>query len=122
MPTYLAAIDFLDALATQERDYDIPGVGMVRIRGLTQEEAHRLRIKSEKAGSEQLGQFQIEVILTGLVHPQLTEEHIDGLRHGRFAVVSSIADAIVELSGMDVEAPNVPGGGSSNGQVTGALP
>lgn len=78
-----------------EADVDLPGVGTVRVRGLSQAEAHMVEQVKGTAARER------KILALGLVEPQLTEVEV-----GRWQAaapsgeVTRAALKVAELSGM----------------------
>lgn len=94
---------------TPEETILLPGVGEIRVRGLTRSEAVSLqRVKDDPAALEQL------IVRLGLVEPSLTADEVKGWYETAPAGLTDIIVAVVErLSGLSEGAPksDVPGPG-----------
>lgn len=82
-----------------ERELDVPGVGTVRIRGLSRAEILAAQALTADGAMERF------VVAAGLVDPQLTEDEVDVWRrnvtHGEVGLVFAV---IEELSGLGEDA------------------
>jgi hypothetical protein len=106
----LSADDFLTALAGEATDYDLPGVGVVKIRPIPYIDTQRLL--REHAGDEMA--LMMGALVAGLVEPQLSEADIERLQRGATGPVIDLARRIMAISGMGPreELENLAGGGS----------
>lgn len=78
----------------EEREVDLPGVGAVRVRGLSRAETVRL-------GQLELGQADAFLLQRGLVQPALTPEEIDQWRDSVSAdEIAPAYEMIAALSGI----------------------
>ena len=105
---YLNADDFLDGIAGEAVDMEIPGLGTVKIRSL--EYMDLQRINKMARGDEMEAGFQIAIV--GLVEPQLNTEQIERLKKSKPGVIAQIAKRVSELSGIRDDIENLVGSGS----------
>lgn len=82
-----------------EAEVEIPGVGKVRVRGLSRAEAMLVRqVEDVKA-------FECRMIALGMVEPKLTEDEVEQWQQATTpAELEAITSAILDLSGMAVGA------------------
>ncbi|MEZ5411032.1 MAG: hypothetical protein R2761_23580 [Acidimicrobiales bacterium] len=86
--------DLLAAGKLTEKDFDLLGVGQVRIRALSRGEAARLSDLGSTAEREMF------MILHGLVEPKLTKAEVQGLYNGAVSgLLAPLLDEIATLSG-----------------------
>jgi len=110
---YLSAADFLAGVQGQAVDYEVEGVGVVKLKGLTTAQAKTLYAKHS---GDEIG-LMLGAVGMGLVDPRLSEEQIEQLGDASVGRISGIAQRVLQLSGM-ADKPaleNLAGGGSSNG-------
>lgn len=93
---YLSKADFLAGITLTPVDFEVPGVGLVRVRGLTTLELSELQ--------RTYGGDPIAMMLAGvkrcLVEPALDTSELDQLGQGKPGVIQAIGDCIMELSGI----------------------
>jgi predicted Zn-dependent peptidase len=109
---YLSKADFLAAITAEPEDLAVPGVGTVRVRGLTTYEANSLYARYEKDNAELL----VRALLAGLVEPAFTEDDLPALRNAAAGKLAPVAQRIMDLSAMSKseDALGEAGGGSSD--------
>lgn len=79
-----------------ERDVEVPGVGTVRVRGLSRAEA----LECQKVAGD-AGALERKALAFGLVEPALSEDEAAGwYGSATFAELEPILSAIQELSGL----------------------
>lgn len=108
--SYLSADDFLTGITGREEDYDVPNLGLVRLRSLTTLEVRDLT-KLAKGDNVLVALYAVQV---GLVEPRLAPTVIDALWASAAGFMSDISNRILELSGMKDRAglENLAGAGS----------
>ena len=94
--TYLESKDLLLGIAITEEDFEIDGVGIVRLRGLTAKQGVEGLRGMDK---DPMMRFQ-KIILMGVVRPQMTDADLALLADGKIGVVQNLATKIMEMSGM----------------------
>ena len=100
LTTYISKKDFLHALSVTEQDFDVPGLGSVRIRALTLAERGVMQKKYIKGeGVDNMG-MQTELLLKGLVSPRLSEKDVAAIKAGLPGLVDMITLKIMGASGM----------------------
>lgn len=89
MSKYLTGKDFLAGIIGAEEDFEIPGVGTVRIRAPGKLEAMR-------AAETSTGQVDsiVKIIACALVEPKLTEEEITELYHAQHNMIDPLIERI----------------------------
>ena len=108
---YLTPDDFLPGLLGQEVDFDVSGLGMVKVRGLTVGEVSELRRATRGNGTALL----VHTISLGLVEPRMTVEQLLAAPAGMATKYEEIGVRIAELSGLTddkEQQDSFPGGGS----------
>ena len=109
--SYISADDFLSGVTGEELDFDVPGLGMVKIRSLTTREVGK--INREADGDP--GKMMAMAVRDGLVEPQLSGDVLAVLNDAKPGPIADISRRIIELSGMSEEAEaleDLAGGGS----------
>jgi hypothetical protein len=92
-----------EAPALAERDVEIPGRGMVRVRALTRTEA--LSLRYIKDGDEGVQAVERRMIALGMVEPAMTEAQVGAWqRSSAAAEMEDVSRTISELSGMTEQA------------------
>lgn len=83
-----------------EKDLEVPGLGKVRIRGLSREKALAVaKMAEEKAGFDAQ---EREWLRWGLVEPELSYQDIERWQaRAQSGQIGTVTDAIVELSGVE---------------------
>ena len=85
--------------ARVEKDFEIPGWGVVRIRALSTDEYWRGQQAAKEQGVFDHERWQAYVISTAMVDPRMSYD--DAIRFGRerpYGVVTRLANAIVDLT------------------------
>lgn len=106
---YLSAADLLAAAVGETTDFELPGLGTVKLRSLTVlEYATLLR----EAASDPV-MTNMKTVALGMVEPALSLDELLALRAGAIASFVPAAERIAELSALanKVELANFPGGG-----------
>jgi hypothetical protein len=112
--SYLSKADFLAGILQRPVDLDVPGLGVVRVQGLTAEQLSDLQLSFE---SKPPIEVTIQMAYRGLVEPQLSEEDIAALHQANFGYINAIANRVMALSGVggttanSEELENLAGGG-----------
>lgn len=91
-----------------EREVEIPGVGTVRVRGLSRAEA----LACQKVGTSDVGALEQKILHLGLVDPRLTEVEVaEWYAAAPAGEIDPVTTAIQELSGLGEGAgkSDVPG-------------
>ena len=110
---YVGRGDFLRALAVQEEDLEVVGLGWVRFRPLTLDEATMLREQHTNVkGVLDTAGMMAAAVVKGMVAPALSAEDVAAIRAGRPAVIDELAKAIAMGSGMDDGFEGEAGSGS----------
>lgn len=79
-----------------ERTVELPGVGMVRVRGLSREEAFSLKKEKDTEAMER------KLVLLGLVEPKLSAEDVaEWYAHAPAGEIDLIVGPIQELSALN---------------------
>lgn len=94
---YLTREEFFHGVETDEEDYEIPGVGTIRLRGMEVKTGLEAMGSGDDAGTR----FQ-KVILAGVINPKLTVADLAVITDGKIGVIQDIAMAIMKLSGIEV--------------------
>ena len=82
-----------------ESDVEVPGVGTVRVRGLSRAEALLVRDAVDRAKGEQ------KILSLAMVDPKLTEAEVAAWQSASVALeIEAVTDKIMELSGMSESA------------------
>lgn len=80
-----------------EEEVEVPGVGKVRVRGLTRGQA--LKIEGKEMQVAEMERF---LISTAMVEPSLTEDEVEQWQNNTLAgELQGVVEAIVRLSGME---------------------
>lgn len=109
--SYLTPDDFLIGVLGQAVDFDVSGLGTVRVRGLTVGEVSEIRRVTRGDGTLLLA----HTISLGMVEPHMTVEQLLAAPAGMATKFEEIGVRIAELSGLsdDREQQDAfPGGGS----------
>lgn len=95
-PVYntISKADFLSALVRDDRYYDLQGVGLVRIRGLSVKEAQTLYQKYEGSRAD----LVVNVIKTCVTEPELTEEDTQALYDAKAGPINTLFEEIMSMS------------------------
>lgn len=110
---YVGRGEFLKALAVREQDLDVPGLGLVRFRPLTLDEAQALRERhTDRKGTLDTAGMMAEAVVRGMVEPALSGEDVAAIRAGRPQLIDELAKAIAIGSGMDEQFEGEAGSGS----------
>lgn len=92
--TPIISKDVLLKAQLPESTVDVPGVGRMRVRGLSRMEVLLARDR-DRAG------WEASLLTAGLVEPALTEDEVNIWREGATTdVVNTVVEAILGLSGM----------------------
>jgi hypothetical protein len=118
-------MDELKALLLADRleqeDVDIPGVGAVRVRGLSHEEVLLMQKSignADKVDGSRALLIQRKLVAAGMVNPRMSEADVHRWqRVAKFGEIDLVSDAISRLSGLEEAAvktahksvPNKPG-------------
>ncbi len=111
----IAAADFLRAIQQTEEYFELPGVGMVKLRSMSAKDAQEIYQKHESDRAA----LVIAVATAGLVEPALTPEQVEVLYNSKAGPVVRLFERISTISGMsqtEQEAEglaDLAGGGSS---------
>lgn len=108
MTNYLSTDDFLIGIQGGETDVELDGLGTVRIRSLTTVEVQGMNTSAK--GDEM--HLSILAILTAMVQPRLTQEHLTMLETAKPGIVAILARRVMELSGMGGDFEKKVGTGS----------
>jgi hypothetical protein len=99
---YVSRDDFLKALTISEEDFDVAGLGTVRIKPLSlADRAAVQKANTGKDGQLDVLEMQTAALITGLVEPKLTIDDVAALRAGRPGVIDAITLRVLETSGME---------------------
>ena len=106
---YLTSADLFAAATGQTVDFDVPGIGTVKLRSLTV-----LEFSDITRGDKDKPRMMAMTVSAGMVEPSLSYDELMGLRAGAIRIYDTIAQRILELSALaDSESlGNFPGGGS----------
>lgn len=106
---YITKTDFLAALAGRPQDYELPGVGVVRIRPLSVAEVQALTTKYGDDGVS----MSVDAVVLALVDPKLDPEDAEQLRTAAAGTFTKLAEEVLRLSGIrDDELEKKAGNGS----------
>ena len=108
---YLTPDDFLPGLLGQAVDFDVSGLGAVRLRGLTVGEVSEIQRTTRGNGVQLLA----HTISLGMVEPHMTAEQLLAAPAGMATKFEEIGVRIAELSGLSddrEQQDSFPGGGS----------
>lgn len=105
---YLNIDEFFAGIIGEATDLDLPGLGIVRVRSLETIEVQHIR---QAVGDDEL-ELSFQAILTGMVEPKLTQEHLVMLQKAKPGVIAAITRRIMELSGMVDDSEKKVGNGS----------
>lgn len=112
--SYLTADDFLRGVLAEPVDFEVAGLGTVRLRGLTVGEVAVVKREARTDATTLLAQ----TIALGMVEPQMTLEQLLSAPAGIAQVYEQIGVRIAELSGLgdkpetQEQLDAFPGGGS----------
>lgn len=99
---YVSRDDFLKALTITEEDFDVAGLGTVRLKPLSLEDRAAIqKANTGKGGQLDVLEMQTAALLAGLVEPKLSQADVAALRAGRPAVIDAITLRVMETSGME---------------------
>lgn len=99
---YVSKSDFLQALAIEEEDLTVPGLGVVRIKPLSlADRAAIQKTNTSKDGQIDVLAMQTSALLAGLVEPRISGDDVALLQAGRPAILDAIVLRIMEASGME---------------------
>lgn len=87
-------IDFFGAIKREDSYYELQGVGLVRIRGLSMEEAQSLYQKYENNRP----QLVANTIRLGLTEPQLDDDDIRNLLDAKAGPIATLFEEIMSRS------------------------
>lgn len=93
-PVVVSKADFFAALKREEKYYDLPGVGTVKIRGMSVAEAQRLYQAHEKSRPD----LVVAVVQTCMTEPQLAEEDAQALYDAKAGPVTKLFEEIMAMS------------------------
>jgi len=96
MSSYINKSDFLAALAGIPVDYELPGVGTVKVRGLTLLESNELQRKHGNDGAA----VMCEAITLCVVEPKLDAADVEAIQRGQQGIVVELGNKILTLSGL----------------------
>lgn len=96
MSSYINKNDFLAALAGIPVDYELPGVGKVKVRGLTLLESNELQRKYNGDGLA----VMCEAITLCVVEPKLDASDVAAIQRSQQRLVLELGHKIQVLSGM----------------------
>ena len=110
---YVGRGEFLKALTVREQDFDVPGLGLVRFRPLTLDEAQGLRDRhTDKKGVLDTAGMMAAAVVKGMIEPALSDEDVAAIRAGRPQLIDELAKAIAIGSGMNEDFEGEAGSGS----------
>lgn len=99
---YVSRDDFLKALTITEEDFEVPGLGTVRIKPLSlSDRAAIQKANTGKDGQLDVLEMQTAALIAGMVEPKLTGDDVTALRAGRPGVIDAITLRVMETSGME---------------------
>ena len=93
---HLTREELLGKLLVREQDVELPGLGLVRIRGLNVDEG----LAAAQSESESMGDRLKRICLLGLVEPKLELADLEELGHASLGGLSTLVERIVALSGL----------------------
>lgn len=93
-PVVISKADFFAALKREEKYYDLPGVGTVKIRGMSVAEAQRLYQAHEKSRPD----LVVAVVQTCMTDPELTDEDARALYDAKAGPVTKLFEEIMAMS------------------------
>ena len=96
MSSYINKSDFLAALAGIPVDYELPGVGTIKVRGLTLLESNELQRKHNNDGLA----VMCEAITLCVVEPKLDAADVAVIQRSQQRLVLELGHKIQVLSGM----------------------
>lgn len=85
---------FLAAIVREDKYYDLQGVGLVKIRGLSTKEAQDISQKYE----DNRAALVVNVVAVGLTEPALTEEQVAALYDAKSGPISRLFEEISSMS------------------------
>lgn len=92
---YLSAEDFLAGIQCTPIDFEVPGLGVVKVRSLSSTELNQLGRKHQEDGFA----MTMACIRIGLVLPVLSEDQFQQLYDGSAKYALLIGTRIMEISG-----------------------
>ena len=107
MSKYLSADDFLKGIIGEEEDFEIEGVGTIRIRPVGMGEAMRI---SSVALTD--AERFVQLLSRAIVSPQLDETQVQALYGATADKLRPILDRISAMTGKAEDADPLAGGGS----------
>ena len=85
-----------------EQDVEVPGVGTLKVRGLSREEVLGIRAKGETTTPE----MERRILALALIDPVLTEDEVGEWQKASAAgEIEKVTDVVMRLSGLIAEAP-----------------
>lgn len=109
--SYLTPDDFLRGMLGEPEDFEVAGLGLVRVRGLSVAEVARAK---QSARDDPL-LLMVHMVAVGMVEPSLTAQQMLSLRAGMTPAFQAIGVRVAELSGLADDQEQLdafPGGGS----------
>lgn len=107
---YLSTDDFLAGILGESVDYEVAGLGTIKLRSLEMVEVQKIR-----AATADDIDTAMQTVIYGMVEPKLSTENLAALGKARPGVINQIGRRIMELSGMvddDEKKAKTPGSGS----------
>ena len=96
--------DFLDGITGKPVDFEIEGLGKIKVKGLTVQATKEIQADYE---NDPVG-AAIATLLYGVVEPSLDKDDLNTLMQGNAGMVMKISQRISELSGLEKDDPNSP--------------
>lgn len=96
MGKYLSADEFLAGITGESVDFEIAGLGTVKVRAL--EFAEIQKIDREAKGDNL--QSALLMVLYGLVEPALTQANLEALQKAKPGIIRQLSDHVSKISGM----------------------
>ena len=96
MSSFINKSDFFAAITGQAVEWDAPGIGKIKLRGLTIQEFNEIRNRSEVSAVDMM----LEWIQLCMVVPQLDKDDIVQLWKATPGKIQPIGDKIAVLSGI----------------------
>ena len=97
-PTKLNKEDFISALRVKEEDFELPGGGYIRLRGLGLKKGMAAFTVDDEDPSARMKR----IIMAGIVEPELAAEDLDALDEGQVGLGQKLVQKILALSGMAI--------------------
>ncbi len=101
MSKYLSKADFLAGITCKPVDFEVEGLGTIRVRGLSTLESDQI---GKAAKGENIG-LMVRTAHAGLVEPKLDESDVDALWQGAPGIINKIAEKVMQLSGITEDKP-----------------